>query len=1007
MRLISATVRNYRIHREVAAEFDPQRTLIGGPNECGKSTLAEAIHRALFFPARSTAEPQRRMRSNIHAGQPEVELVFEARGNRYRLTKRFSGQSGTTTLAREGGKTTHGSEAESALAEILGVPDNLGAKATTAQWSHLWIEQGHSGDNPCADANAQRDALVSRLQNTGGAAAMQSDLDARVAALFAQKNEALFTKSGAFKTGTIPQQAEQAVERARSARDAAANRLAELHQAAVDFESAVEAIDQSAKALAELQKEQSTLDERRLRIDQLQRKLAEEERAAGEARQAWDDFSKANQGILDLAAEIRRTEAEIAPDEEKTARLVEAREQSQQAVKEAETALERASAALRYAQIASDFATACRTLLEKTEECSNVSSRVKQGQAWVNELAGLQKKLAELPKVESGELKDLQKISTALTRSRAALEAMATGVEVLSADESVLIGGAPKEAGQSEVLTDVTEIEVGGVARLLIRPGGGTTLEDAKATAADLERRLDKRLRDLGVKSLDEAAEVKARRDEVTRQIAALEQRLEDLGLSEQKKRLDQLSTACVEIQAQIDRLRRDNPSLPAIPGDLKDAVALVRATSEQLNTAKTEEDQARKGRDAAARKLDKTITEYNAQAGRLDKARSKLNESRTRLKILVETHGGDEARKNRLAELERIRNETAAVVERSRQSLEELQPGRLEGSLARVKRALEEKAGAQRAAEDKRLTAQTVLRRDGTQDPEADLAQAEADLRSAEDRLASARQHAEAIRLLHDLFKEEQRILAEHFTQPLADKITGYLQCVFGARAQSHVVLDNGEFQGIELTRPDLEVGSISFADLSGGTREQLAAATRLAMAEVLAESHDGCLPIVFDDSFAYSDPQRVKTLQDMLDLAARRGLQVIILSCNPADYAGLGAREVILSLAPSHGRRQNGIATPHPPREPDQRPRDKSPTEVHSDIEDFDALEAIFLNTLNSTGGTLGNQSLRLALGLNQQTYDRIKNRLLASGQIVRGKGKGGSVSLIFAQQHNKKSY
>ena len=42
MRLISAIVRAYRLHRETTVSFDPHRTLIGGPNEAGKSTLAEA-----------------------------------------------------------------------------------------------------------------------------------------------------------------------------------------------------------------------------------------------------------------------------------------------------------------------------------------------------------------------------------------------------------------------------------------------------------------------------------------------------------------------------------------------------------------------------------------------------------------------------------------------------------------------------------------------------------------------------------------------------------------------------------------------------------------------------------------------------------------------------------------------------------------------------------------------------------------------------------------------------
>lgn len=78
---------------------------------------------------------------------------------------------------------------------------------------------------------------------------------------------------------------------------------------------------------------------------------------------------------------------------------------------------------------------------------------------------------------------------------------------------------------------------------------------------------------------------------------------------------------------------------------------------------------------------------------------------------------------------------------------------------------------------------------------------------------------------------------------------------------------------------------------------KERRLAAVRLAIAELLAVDHDGSLPIVFDDAFAYSDPDRVSTLQRMLDLGASRGLQVIVLSCNPSDYAGLGARSVVLT--------------------------------------------------------------------------------------------------------------
>ena len=81
-------------------------------------------------------------------------------------------------------------------------------------------------------------------------------------------------------------------------------------------------------------------------------------------------------------------------------------------------------------------------------------------------------------------------------------------------------------------------------------------------------------------------------------------------------------------------------------------------------------------------------------------------------------------------------------------------------------------------------------------------------------------------------------------------------------------------------------------FERLSGGTREQVAAAVRLALAEVLAPAYDGVLPVVFDDAFTNSDPERITGLQCMLEHASARGLQVPLLSCTPADYADLASR-------------------------------------------------------------------------------------------------------------------
>ena len=66
--------------------------------------------------------------------------------------------------------------------------------------------------------------------------------------------------------------------------------------------------------------------------------------------------------------------------------------------------------------------------------------------------------------------------------------------------------------------------------------------------------------------------------------------------------------------------------------------------------------------------------------------------------------------------------------------------------------------------------------------------------------------------------------------------------------------------------------------------------------MADVLKSEHDGCLPLVFDDAFANSDPTRVEVVKKMLQKAVKRGLQVILLTCDPDSYENFAEKRVLL---------------------------------------------------------------------------------------------------------------
>ena len=63
--------------------------------------------------------------------------------------------------------------------------------------------------------------------------------------------------------------------------------------------------------------------------------------------------------------------------------------------------------------------------------------------------------------------------------------------------------------------------------------------------------------------------------------------------------------------------------------------------------------------------------------------------------------------------------------------------------------------------------------------------------------------------------------------------------------------------------------------------------------------------------------------------------------------------------------------------------------------DIE-FRAMQEFFILELQQRGGAAGNGALREALGWSDAAYDRVKQALLQAGQILPGRGRGGSVRL-----------
>ncbi|PNU20574.1 SMC family ATPase [Geothermobacter hydrogeniphilus] len=126
MRILSIRLKNIKSHRDLDLSFSPGINVLAGPNGIGKSTIFEAIGYALFgVDAQSFVGNVERFIS-IGAKKGEITILFEARGERFQVS-RTVGTPAKWLLAKEVGGAFEVEEhkdireTEARLKELLGL----------------------------------------------------------------------------------------------------------------------------------------------------------------------------------------------------------------------------------------------------------------------------------------------------------------------------------------------------------------------------------------------------------------------------------------------------------------------------------------------------------------------------------------------------------------------------------------------------------------------------------------------------------------------------------------------------------------------------------------------------------------------------------------------------------------------------------------------------------------------------------------------------------------------
>lgn len=894
MYLKSIRLNNYRVHRETFVEFDRHLTLIGGPNESGKSTLVEAAHRVLFLRHRTTGEVLKEMMSLQSAEPPEVELTFSNQGVIYTIHKKFAAGKGTALLTSSSGLNLRNDEAEEKLGEIFGTQSS---RYTSDFWSHLWVWQGTSTHNLLSQAEHYRDDLIQKLQRLGAAGLIQSDLDSRLNTKVIELYESIFNKNESLKVTAEAAQAEKQLKTFQETLKTKRERFSELQHLAEQYENADQRLKDIAQQTAKQHEALTKAQEDHKRATKIQRKSEELERSLKDDQNALANFENSQRNFDDLQKRKKVAERKLDSLKPSFEILVQNKKNAESEYRELAVKEEQLSHHLRATRLQLNVAQALSQLDDQQKESERLVKVLDQVAMCKDEITLLEHKLASLPELNKKNLQDLGKQNNEILKAEATLKAMSASVKLVRSDDRVTLDGKTLSVDTEYPFSTAVELVIGEKTCLQITPGDGTSLADASRNLIQLKKRWQEMLDQFKVSSLEEAQNFFDERQRLSQLMQSLQAKLKELDSTNTQLRFQ-------EIQNRVERLtrekERDSQALQSLLVEQKlHLVDLLSDETWQTRLSSLEADQQTLSQNLSLAR--KRIGDCGDRLHELDNEIKDCDrEIRTageQMKLEEKNLGEPAQREAKLAELKLRIEEQNGELKQLQVELNEIQPEHLERIIKRQSESIKNLDKQKEEAIGLRAGALSKLQSDGSVDMYAELAAAESAVQYAELQYEQRRREAFAIKLLKDLFEREQKKLTDSLTEPFVQRMKKYVQCFTGEVSKISFEVTNKGFTELRIARSSDNNTPVDFDQLSGGAREQIAAAARLAVAEVLASDSADGLPIVFDDAFSYSDSRRLEALPRMIEHAIDAGLQVIIVTCNPLQYAALGATTVQIS--------------------------------------------------------------------------------------------------------------
>jgi hypothetical protein len=864
---------NYRGVSQSEVTFPAQGvTIIEGDNEIGKTSLSEAID--LLLSEKDDSSKQR-----VKAVKPvhldvgaEAEIELSTGPYRFVYRKRWHKQRETVLDILEPTRSQlTGREAHDKVRAIL--DETL----DETLWEAFRLKQGAKLEQ-AAFAGGSLGRALDKAAGGDTTGDREDDLWERITT----ERERYWTATGQVKAD----------------RTALSGQVAEAASRVAALEIKLHSLDDDAAAVDRLRDEAKVLlrqqaahekseDELVARFEAIQSRRSDITRLEG-----WRDTALAQRDRLlgvsiaraDLKQRAADTAAAVVGIEAQVAGALPARQEVLARLTTVQQKFDAVKAEIVKAEVAQRRAVGDRDFLRQQIEVAQLSERLERATDAMRRRDGAEAAL-ESSRVDDALVARIEAAGIEVAKAEAAAATVAATITVDAiADVDVAIDGQVDVllAGTTRQLKvdSSTEVIVPGLLGFVVNAGAEAQALADRLAEADAAFRAT--CSEGGVLDLAGARLAATQRNEAARALVETAKSIKD---DLRDLTFEALAQKVANLTARIARYRRDRPAKPPVPSshDAAEMVALEAEAGLQQRRAeldRLEKDLSRAKEDVQALDLGDASNKARLEQTQIAAAQEQASLADARVVL------SDEAIDTQLAAAEATLSARAAELSEVQDQLAAQDPETVEELLANARAVRARLAGELHDNDVKVHELRTRLSLLGEEGLATQLDIAKSELVHLTVTHEQSEARAASAKLLFDTFARRRTEAHHRYVAPFREGIESLGRLVFGSSLGVELADD------LSIARRTLDGVTLDFAELSTGAKEQLGIISRLACASIVAT--DGGAPVIFDDALGWSDPRKLERMGAAISKAGR-SCQIIVLTCTPGRYAGVGDAEVV----------------------------------------------------------------------------------------------------------------